>query len=433
MKNVISGDLALNRLSTVDLLRGIRERRFGPADIIRSCLKRIQERDAAIGAWTELVTTEQLLSNTLQLKPGGRLYGIPFGVKDVVDARPLRTTMGSKLYERFAPPYDGGIVGLLRSEGAMVLGKTATCEFAGVQPAPTKNPLDIARTPGGSSSGSAAAVADFMVPFALGTQTGGSVIRPATFCGVVGFKPTYGFYPIAGMKPSAHSFDTIGLITRSVGDVAVLHETIMGLEAGSLAPAKAPSTIGVFRTHLWETIESDAAAAFEWILEKLKAAGCSVREVAPPPGFEKITRDRAVINGFERARNLAGEWIADSENLGPLTRDIYERGSRTSGEEYARARSDVEHFRHRAETMFAEVDVLITPATVGEAPAGFNSTGDARLQELWTMLHMPALGLPAGKGKHSLPIGIQCVAARFHDADLVSIGQWIERTLGDVD
>lgn len=420
---------ALNRLSASEIVDGIRRRLFSAEEVLDSCLARIRERDGEVKAWVEIdADAARALARTLDGRTAGPLVGVPFAVKDVIDTADVPTRMGSSLYEKNTPRYDAGVVAQARMAGALMLGKTTTCEFAGTAPTPTGNPIDPQRSPGGSSSGSAAAVADYMVPFAFGTQTGGSVLRPAAFCGVVGFKSTFGFYSIAGMKPAAHSFDTVGIIARSAVDVALIHAALMN-DRPSAARDGSPR-IGLFRSHLQDTVGEDGIAAVEDAAKRLSAAGARIVDVTPPAGFETITGQRAVINAFERARGLAGEWQRDRSGMMPKTAAICERGFQVTGDAYIAARRAVERFRVDSSQMFEEVDLLLLPTAPGEAPPGKDDTGDPRLQELWTMLHMPSLTLPAGRGRHGMPLGVQLVGDRFTDAALLADAIWAERHLG---
>lgn len=412
----------LFQLSLTDLVQGIAQGRFNAADVVRSCLSRIADRDGAIGAWIAVRDQAQDLSFE-PYGPEKPLAGIPFGVKDIIDVAGMPTQMGSALYEGYRPLYDSGVVGQLRGAGAVPLGKTATCEFAGTQPALTRHPIDPDFSPGGSSSGSAAAVADFMVPFALGTQTGGSVLRPASFCGIVGFKPTYGFYPISGVRSAAPSFDTVGLLTRSVEDAAAVHAVLMN-EPVAL-PSSGTPRIGLFRSHLDGTVSDGVQSALSAVLKMAERAGARIVEVAMPAGFDSITEQRAVINAFERAHGHAGEWLAGSQRMGPKTRHVLSQGLGIKGSDYVSARKDVERFRGLAEQSMAEIDIIVTPTVPGPAPRGLDNTGDPRLQELWTMLHMPSLSLPMAS-EALLPVGLQVVAVRFNDQRLLGAASWLE-------
>ena len=259
-----------------------------------------------------------------------------------------------------------------------------------------------------------------MVPFAFGTQTGGSILRPAAFCGIVGFKPTFGLYSTAGIKAAAHSFDTIGLLARSVCDVVMVHAAMMNDAAEALAQEPASPRFGFFPSHLWETVEDDMRTTMQEVLRGVADAGGTVVEIATPAGFESITHHRAVINAFERACGLAGEALTQLENFSPQTREVCARGFAVSGEHYVQSRCAVDEFRREATQLFADVDVLLTPTTPGEAPAGKSYAGDPRLQELWTMLHLPSITIPAGHGSRGLPLGAQLVGRTYDDYSLLA-------------
>ena len=338
--------------------------------------------------------------------------------------------MGSQAYRGHRAPYDAACIAMACSSGGFLLGKTVSAEFAGTQPTVTANPHNMDHTPGGSSSGSAAAVADFMVPLAFGTQTGGSILRPAAFCGIVGFKPTFGLYSPAGMKPAAHSFDTVGFLTRSVRDAVTVHGALMS-DAAPISDQRVKSPrFGFFPSHLWETVEDDMRDLTKEVLRKISDAEGAVFEVATPAGFETITQHRAVINAFERARGLAGEAARSRQTFSAQTQDVCERGFAVSGERYVQARRTVDTFRAQVEQLFAGADVLLTPTTPGEAPAGKSYAGDPRLQELWTMLHLPSITIPAGRGRRNLPLGVQLVARPYDDSTLLTHALWLSGVLG---
>lgn len=419
------------RLPATEIAARIRAGDLSCEAVTRACLDRIAAREDEVRAWVE-IDRDLAIAEARRVDAAGRgglLAGIPVGVKDVIDTATLPTRMGSPIYENHTPPADAPCVALARKAGATVLGKTVTAEFAGVEPTRTRNPLNLAHTPGGSSSGSAAAVADFMVPVAYGTQTGGSVLRPASFCGVVGFKPSFGLYNPAGVKPAAESFDTVGLIARAVADVALFHAALTHTAPVPARPAPSGLRVGIFRTHLWDTLLPETAALFEDAASRLSAAGASLVDVAMPEGFETITKHRATINAYERAHGLAHEW---NEHRGQLTKyslDVCERGFAIDGHAYLAARIAVDAFRLAARSFFGEVDLLLTPAVPGEAPEGHDYAGDPRLQELWTMLHCPAMTLPAGHGPHGLPIGIQIVGPQYGDEGLLAAAGAIEAVL----
>lgn len=418
----------LNELGVVDIAEGVARKAFSAQEVVQACLARIEAREPHLGAWVHHDGADAL-RQAAGVEPGVRLplAGVPFGAKDVFDSAGLPTEMGSRLYAGHRARFDAAGVARLRGAGAILIGKTATAEFAGTQPTDTRNPRAPGRTPGGSSSGSAAAVADCMIPFALGTQTGGSVLRPAAFCGIVGFKPTFGFYPVAGMKPAARSFDTVGVLARSVADVAHVHAALMNA-APAVARARAPR-LGVFRSHLWDTVETGMREAMQGALTRLERCGAALSEVAPPPGFETITAQRAIVNAYERAGDLSAEWLADGAGMSQQSIDVCTRGQAISGEAYVAAREAVAAFAAATEGMFAHVDVLVTPTAPGPAPEGLDHTGDPRLQEIWTMLHLPSLSLPLDAGGVGLPVGLQMIGRRFRDSDLLGAALWAAERL----
>ena len=408
----------------VEIRDAVRAGRATPRAAVEACLARIAARDAAVRAFVE-VGAEAALAAAEDLPTDSPLAGVPFAVKDVLDVAGLPTRMGSRAGDPRPAARDAGCVGLARLAGAIPLGKTVTAEFAGTQPTPVLNPRATSRTPGGSSSGSAAAVADGMVPLAFGTQTGGSVLRPAAFCGIVGFKPSFGLYPVSGMKPAAHSFDTVGILTRSVADAAAAHAALAS--DAEAAPAGAP-TLGLFASHLQDTVEPGAQAAFEAALSRLSASGARIVPVAPPPGFDRITDHRATINAYERARDLAGEWREVRDRLSAETLAVCERGFAISAADYLAARETVDAFRERCAGLLTGVAALVTPTTPGPAPEGHAWAGDPRLQELWTLLHLPSLSLPMPAGAPA-PLGLQLIGPRYRDRALLSTALWAEAAL----
>jgi len=310
----------------------------------------------------------------------------------------------------------------------VILGKTVTCEFAGLTPNVTRNPHNPDHTPGGSSSGSAAAVADHMVAVAYGTQTGGSVLRPASFCGAVGYKPTYNLICRGGIKFAAESRDTIGLIGRELDDVDLVASVLI---ARPPSPRRdtAPK-IGLCRTHLWEHALPESKHAVEDSMRRLQAAGARIADVSLPESFSALTEARTVVNPVERARSLAHEWNTNRAAMSEgLTRQI-EAGLAIPHARYIASLQRMKECRDRIPEIFGDVDVLLTPCVTGEAPKGLASTGDTRFQEFWTALHTPTVTLPTHRGPNNLPIGIQLVGRLYEDEMLLSAARWISERLG---
>jgi amidase len=307
------------------------------------------------------------------------------------------------------------------------LGKTVTCEFAGLTPNVTRNPHDTDRTPGGSSSGSAAAVADFMCSVGYGTQTGGSVLRPASFCGAVGYKPSYNLIPRGGMKFAAESRDTIGLIARSVDDVELVSSVLIA-RPRSLRRDTAPR-IGLCHTHLWAHALPESQHAVQDSARRLSAAGAQLSEVSLPEGFSALQEARTVINPVERAKALAHEWNTNRALISSgLTRQI-EEGLSIPHARYVDALKRMKECRDAIPDVFGECDVLLVPCVTGESPKGLESTGDTRFQEFWTALHTPTITLPTHKGPNGLPIGIQLVGRLYEDELLLSVARWCAEQL----
>jgi amidase len=430
-----SGSLArrLNELSASEAARLIAGGEISSEALIRDCLARIDAREANVRAWA-LLDPEHALREARERDRSparGPLHGVPIGVKDIVDTADMPTQMGSPIYKGFRPPSDAACVALVRAAGAVILGKTVTAEFAGMTPGATSNPHDPSRTPGGSSSGSGAAVADFMVPAAFGTQTGGSVLRPASFCGIVGYKPTFGRFNRAGIKMAAESLDTIGLLARTIDDIELLDCVL----TGRLIPPPpherdSPPRIGICRTHLWPTALPETIEAIGDSAARLAVAGAQLREITLPEEFAGLTPARELINDYERARATAYEWYKHRDLLSERLRRCIQKGWETPHGEYVAALELAARCRARLDDVFATVDSLLVPCVPGEAPLGLESTGSPRFQELWTLLHVPTATLPTHRGPSGLPVGIQLVAPRYEETRLLETARWVWERLG---
>jgi amidase len=431
-----AGERSLNTLTAGEIVRAVASGEATCEAVVRACLARIAARENDIHAWAS-IDSELALAQARELDrgpPRGALHGVPIGVKDIIDTADLPTEMGSPLYRGHRPTTDAACVALARAAGAVILGKTVTCEFAGMTPGATTNPHDIARTPGGSSSGSGAAVADFMVPAAFGTQTGGSVIRPAAYCGVFGFKPTFGAFNRRGVYPAAESLDTLGLIARSLDDIELL-SAVLELRAPSPAHSLTrPPRVGLCRTPLWATAQPETVAAIEDAAHRLDKAGAQVRDVVLPEEFSGLRNAaRETINNYERAAAMAPEWQRDRAAISERLRKRIEIGRTMPRAEYVAALQLGEDCRARLPAVFERADVLLAPCTTGEAPRGLADTGDPGFQAIWTILHTPALTLPTHRGPNGLPVGIQLVAERHADRKLLACARWIWQRLGSPD
>lgn len=402
-------------------------------ELVRSCLDRIERRDGAIGAWA-FVDPDLALEQARacdHAAPAGLLHGVPVGIKDIFATADMPTEYNSPIYQGYRPTQDAASVALLRSAGAIILGKLTTVEFAALGHIPaTRNPHDAERTPGGSSCGSGAAVADFMVPVATGTQTGGSVIRPASFCGVYGFKPTFGLVKTEGAKSYAPSLDTVGWMARSAGDLKLVAGAL-GVPSTdeSQEPSISDLTIGVYRTPLWDEAAAESQQALEDAAARLERAGATLRDVEGPSVFSRLTQAQDTIMHGEGRVAFAAEYREHYDRLHPQIREEVENVRGITAADMIAAYDLIASCRPQLDQAFGEFDVWLTPAVPGEAPLGLDSTGEATFNRMWTALHVPCLTIPSRQGPHGLPVGIQLVAPRFRDGDLLAVADAIAPAL----
>ena len=397
--------------------------------LTRDCLERARDR-AEVKAWAWLDPKQALAQAKAADRAGrpGLLAGVPVGVKDVIDTVDMPTEHGSPIYRGNRPFADAACVALIRAAGGVILGKTVTTEFANRDPRETVHPHNPAHTPGGSSSGSAAAVADFQVPVGLGTQTGGSTIRPAAFCGVIGYKPSFGEFSRVGIKMQCHNLDTLGLICRSLEDVALMRAVLLAQDRHRVDRASGAPRIGFCRTPQWERADADTQALLERTATKLAAAGATVRNVAVTPA--NILDHHRRIFEFEAARNYVYEYEMHGDQLSAALRDgLLTPGRALPLSAYIEAIETAEAFRRNLDDLFGEFDVLLAPSAIGEAPQGLGSTGDARFNAIWTLAWTPCVTLPAGTGRKGLPLGIQLIGPRFSDEALLDAAAWVEPRL----
>jgi Asp-tRNA(Asn)/Glu-tRNA(Gln) amidotransferase A subunit family amidase len=423
----------LNELSAVEIAEKIGAGETTCEAVARDCLARIAARDDVVKAW---VNFDQKLSleQARAIDRGSRrgpLHGVPIGVKDTIDTFDRPTEMGSPIYRGNRPRADAACIALLRRAGALILGKTATCEFAGSAPPETTNPHNSAHTPGGSSSGSAAAVADHMVPAALGTQTGGSILRPSSFCGIFGYKPTYNTINKMGTWPAADSIDTVGWLARSIDDCEMLTAVLRMQAPSPPREFNGSPRIGVWRTDLWDTAQQETKAAVEDAAERLGKAGAHVRDAELSEAFRGLhVVSRSTIAFYERAACMAFAWDRHREQLSPQMRRYIENGQKISRDEYVAGLRRLDECRALLSSVFSEFDVLLVPCVPGEAPKGVGATGDPSMQAIWTALHTPTMTLPTHRGPNNLPVGIQLVAQRYDDDRLFACARWVWGRIG---
>jgi Asp-tRNA(Asn)/Glu-tRNA(Gln) amidotransferase A subunit family amidase len=422
----------LSTLSVREAARQISERRITAEALVTAYLDRIEAREPVVGAW-QYLDRDQALTTARKRDaeaPRGPLHGIPIAVKDLIDTVEMPTSYGSPIYRGHRPDADASCVALARAAGAIVLGKTVTTEFATFFPGKTANPRNPAHTPGGSSSGSAAAVADGMAPLAFGTQTAGSVIRPGAFCGCVAYKPSFGLINRAGVKPLADSLDTIGVFARSAEDAAFFAGVLS--ERPALRHLSTPQQVprfGLYRTPAWAQAEPATVAALDAARMALERAGAAVMELAIAPEHEGLSEAQDTIMWFETVRALAHERIEHSAQLSPRLAQLIDTGMVIGAEVYDEARIRTAAARAKLDAFFGQCDAVLVPAAPGEAPAGLGNTGDPIFNRMWTLLGVPCAALPARWSDNGLPTGVQLVGRVNDDARLMLCAAFLERAL----
>jgi Asp-tRNA(Asn)/Glu-tRNA(Gln) amidotransferase A subunit family amidase len=408
-------------ITATTALRAMAAGTLTPEALLEACLDRIAAREPAIHAFAHF---DAAAVRAVRPKPGP-LHGIPIGVKDVLDTADMPTGYNSPIWAGHQPRADAAPVAWAREAGAVVIGKTVTTEFATRTPGPTTNPYDPTRTPGGSSSGSAAGIAAGFFPLAYGTQTAGSVIRPAAYCGAVGYKPTYGIINRHGMKLMSESLDTIGIMARSVADCALLGGVLSGLDLGD-PDAKAPAPrVGLCWSPMKDRAAPETIALMDSVAAKLAKAGATVTPCELPPAYDGMEDAHKVVMNAEAARAMGWELAHHRDKLSPSLRENLEWGAAQSGAALAEARATFRTLQDAFPAVMEDVDILITPSAPGEAPKGLAWTGDASFNLIWTSLHVPCVTVPAGMGPNGMPLGIQIVGPRGSDAAVLAWAAWV--------
>jgi Asp-tRNA(Asn)/Glu-tRNA(Gln) amidotransferase A subunit family amidase len=421
------------KLSAREAAKLVAERKLTVAELVEACLARIEAREPEVRAWTYLDADAALAQARTYDAEGPRppLYGVPVAIKDIIDTADMPTEYGSPIYRSHRPTADADCVALVRAAGGVILGKTVTTEFAYRHPfGITRNPHDPNHTPGGSSSGSAAAVADFMVPLAFGTQTGGSIIRPASYCGVYGYKPTFATFSLRGIKPLAEGLDTLGHLARNIDDIALLASVLSTRLPADVPPwSGAPPRVGVARIPDWTNADSETVNAVESAAAQLDAEGATVNDLTAPDNFKQLSAVHKTIMDVEALRGLALEFNKHAKQLSAELREILERAARVPAASYHNAVAIAHECRGHLEELFADNDVLLAASAPGEAPAGLAFTGDPIFNGMWTLLHVPCVNIPFAQGPHELPVGVQLIGRPRQDAQLLSVAKWIAQRL----
>jgi Asp-tRNA(Asn)/Glu-tRNA(Gln) amidotransferase A subunit family amidase len=421
-----------NTFTATEIARQIDAGTLTAEAVIRAHLERIDKRDADVLAWSHLARDAALeRARTLDRGPRqGLLHGVPFGVKDIIDSYDQPTTYGSPIYRTHRPLADAATVALARQAGAILLGKTVTTEFANRHPGVTRNPHNPAHTPGGSSSGSAAAVADFQVALATGTQTGGSVIRPAAFCGVYGYKPSYGHFPVAGMKANTEWLDTIGAYARSLEDLALFRSALMAVPHRPIEKIETPPRIAICFTPHKDELEPEGLAAIEEAAARLAKAGARVSDFDMPAEMAGMREAQRLLSAFDGPRAAADEARRFYDKLSKsFQEDKIAAGHKLDYASWVAARKLGERGRAIVDAKFADIDVILTAPAPGEAPLGLQRTGNATFNLIWTYLWMPCVALPFTRGPKGLPVGIQLVGREHEDARLLDLAAWVQGAL----
>jgi Asp-tRNA(Asn)/Glu-tRNA(Gln) amidotransferase A subunit family amidase len=432
-----------------EAVKSISEGEITSEEFVSACLEQIDANEERIGAWTHLNREYALIqAREADLARGegknlGPLHGVPVGIKDIIDTADMPTADGTPLHAGRQPAADASVVQLLREAGAIFLGKTVTTEMACYAPGKTANPHDTARTPGGSSSGSAAAVASYMVPLAVGTQTNGSVIRPASYCGVHGFKPSHGFVSRHGLLSLSRFLDQVGMFARSVEDLALIGDVLMGyddldpdmrvrsrsnlVETAMAEPPVSPR-LGFIRTPVWDQADDDVKGGFEELVEHL---GEDAEEIALPGNFDSVVDLHQTVMEADIARNFHDDYERGKEKISPVLREMIERGQKVLAVDYTRAIDQRLYLNGLLGQIFDVFDAIITPAATGEAPIGLESTGSPIFCTIWTFCGVPAVTIPLLEGSNGLPIGVQLIGPKGDDARLLRTARWLEGAVSE--
>jgi Asp-tRNA(Asn)/Glu-tRNA(Gln) amidotransferase A subunit family amidase len=420
----------MKSLSATEAVKAIEAGTLTSEKLVSASLERIAEREPVVKAWVHLDKELALKqARAADVTKGGLLRGVPIGVKDIIDTHDMPTGHNSPIFKGKVPFGDAACVALSRTANAIIMGKTVTTEFANRHPGPTTNPHNSAHTPGGSSSGSAAAVADGHVPLAFGTQTGGSVIRPAAYCGVVGYKPTFNDFSRVGIKMQCHSLDTLGLMARILDDIALFRGAVLALPPVPIDRGIGAPRIGFCRTPIWNDAEPDTKALLEKTASALAGKGAIVLDVDFSPAFNDILDDHGAISGWESVRNYADERLRNPDKISRELTEVLNKGAAITLDRYVAAQRKAAAFKAHVDSLFAKVDVLLCPSAPGEAPKGQEFTGDPRFNSIWTLAGTPCVTLPAGTGDMGLPLGVQLVGLRHEDDKLLSVAAWVAARL----
>jgi Asp-tRNA(Asn)/Glu-tRNA(Gln) amidotransferase A subunit family amidase len=416
-------------LSALDLARRVEAGQLTPRAVVEMCAEVIAAREGEVRAFTALDLEKARQAAEDKKLVALPLRGLPVAFKDIYDTADFPTQYGSPIYAGNRPRGDATAVVMTRQAGGIVVGKTVTTEFASLVPSVTRNPHNLEHTPGGSPSGSCAAIAAGMVPIAFGTQTAGSVIRPASFCGVAGFKPSYRLIPLVGVKDVSWHLDTAGVFGAGVADVAFAAAAVTGRDLRVDGKTLTPPRIALTRTHLWNEASPAMQKALETTAHAAEAAGAKVSDLTLPPILEQAYAAQFVIQDYETARSLAFEYDRHRDQIDPRLRDALETGNRISADDYDAARRTGSRGRQVLADCMADYDVVLTPSAPGAAPRGFSTTGNAMFNRLWTLMGAPCVNVP-GMTDNGLPLGMQIVGRFGRDHTTLEAALFVEQAIG---
>lgn len=418
--------IELHRQSASEIARMIRADRTTPSAVMAAHLERIAAREAAVGAFIHLDADRAMARAKAadRQAPGGLLHGVPFAIKDIIDTDDMPTGWGSDLFADRRPDRNAACVQAFLDAGAIPLGKTVTTEFAYFRPGKTANPHGLRHTPGGSSSGSAAAVADGMAPIAFGSQTAASLIRPAAYCGVCAFKPTTGTFDLAGVMPLAPSLDSLGLLARDPEDFMLAATVLTGGKPSEVPDISTPRVHLMRGPHWWEG-SAEMRDVVGRAMGILSSHGAEIGEVDHPELFTRLTEAQKIVMGFEAARLHAGMWANHGDRISGQFAQLIQSGQQITAEQYQAALAMRDRANEMIELIFTGCDVLLVPSAPGEAPEGLQATGDPLFSRMWNLLQLPCVAIPLGSGPRGLPLGIQLMGRKNEDGKLLAVARWV--------
>ena len=412
--------------SALDLVQAVQQNEMAPQAAVEMCLGAIEAHEPIVKAFCCL---DPAMALEAAMHSTGPLKGICVAIKDVFDTADMPTEYNSPIYRGYQPRADASLVSIIRGLGASIIGKSVTTEFAFFSPGPTTNPNNPDYSPGGSSSGSAAAVAAGMVPLAIGTQTGGSVIRPAAFCGITGYKPSFGFLPKSGLKNLSPSLDTAGLFAPHVRDVAFFAALLTGRSLRVDGGVQGAPKIGLIKTHHWVDVDHDMQEGLEIAARLATRSGATVIEMNFDDIIMRAFSSHQIIHDYEASRALAWEHREHPDKLSTLITETLEFGKTIPNADYDEALAQAAEARKIIADQLSSVDVFLTPSAPGIAPKGLASTGSSLFNRVWTLLHLPCVNVPGLRGSNDMPIGMQIVGPYLEDRKTLAAADWLENVL----